>query len=122
MKLIKISQQYQTKDGRSITFEELPFNETTDKRGWVFHRINAYVDGEVAGHITLSYIPRDRWESIYQGNIWKFKDLSLGGAHMPNELIDSGDGKAIAKYIDENYSYINGENWVITFQVQALLI
>lgn len=40
MKIYKTAQEiYKAKDGRVISFQELPFNETNDKMGWVVHKI-----------------------------------------------------------------------------------
>ena len=68
--------EYTTKDGLPITFEDLPFNEE-NRRGWVFHKINATINGEQAGYIKLSYIPKEKWNSLYNDNIWKFRRLCL---------------------------------------------
>jgi len=104
MKIYKISQQYQTKDGRPITFKELPFNEANDKRGWVVHKIEAYVNGEYAGYINLSYIPKEKWNDIYKGNIWRFRDLALGHSDVPDELLNASD-EAIAKDHADKYGF-----------------
>jgi len=105
MKLYRIAQTtYSTKDGRPITFEALPFNENKDKRGWVVHKINAYINNEYAGYINLSYIPKGKWDSIYHGNIWKLRKLANGHYDIPDEIVESNDEKLITEDHYERYN------------------
>lgn len=56
----------QTKDGRAIDllfFERDP-TEQRDNFPWVIHRVEAHIDGELAGYLKISYIPKkNRWKS-----------------------------------------------------------
>ena len=101
MRIYKTS-SYVTKDNREITFEAIPFNENKDKRGWVFHKIHAFVDGVPAGYIKLSYIPKEKWDSIYK-SVWTFRRLMHGNYVVPEEL-DLADDKTIQKYLKGKYT------------------
>ena len=85
--------QYQTKDGEPITFQVTPFSESNDERGWVVHKIDAFLDNKEAGYIKLLYIPREKWDQIYQGNIWKFRKIALGN-YDPEQWLKSEKEKA----------------------------
>lgn len=97
--------QYKTKEDKEITFQELPFNENNDKRGWIVHRINAFINNEYAGYINLSYIPKEKWDSIYHGNIWKFRHIALGHYDIKDELIEKNDDQAIAEDHFQKYGH-----------------
>lgn len=105
-------QPYTTKDGRPITFKELPFNENVDERGWVVHKIEAYVGGELAGYIKLSYIPREKWDNIYHGNLWKFRKIAKGHRDVSDDLIEKNDDRAIAEDHKKDYPWSDGEYFV----------
>jgi len=104
--------QYQTKDGRPITFKEIPFKEDTDQRGWVVHDIEAFINGELAGYIKCSYIPKEKWDNIYKNNIWKFRRVALGNYDIPDELIEKNNDEEIAKDHAKRYEYGNAEYFV----------
>lgn len=88
--------EYQTKNGKPITFEVQAFSETIDRRGWIVHKITALVDGKKAGYIKVSYIPRERWNNIYKNNVWKFRYIAMGNFDVPDNLIEKNDDTAIA--------------------------
>jgi hypothetical protein len=93
--------QYLTKDGKPITFTPKPFDENSDKRGWVVHKIFAYVNGEEAGYITLSYIAKDKWNQIYHNNPWIFRHIAQGHYDIPENILE--DRNAIVKYYANAY-------------------
>ena len=105
----KAQSKYQTKDGRLITFQIEPLFESSDRRGWVVHKITAIVDNKEAGYIKLSYIPREKWDQTYQGNVWKFRRLALGHCDVSDELAERNNDEEIRKYFEENYNWRNSE-------------
>lgn len=104
--------QYQTKEGRPITFQVTPFSESNDRRGWVVHKIDAFVDNKEAGYIKLSYIPREKWDQIYQGNIWKFRKIALGNYDVSDELVEKNDDAEIKMDHGLRYGWSNSEYWL----------
>lgn len=61
-----IEQEFETKLGQPIDINVIEDEEGDDNRGWIVHRFNAYIDGEPAGYLKVSYIPRERFEKYYK--------------------------------------------------------
>lgn len=57
--------EYTTRSGEDIAFKYKEDVEGDDNRGWVVHQINAYVKGEHAGYLKISYITKDRFVKHY---------------------------------------------------------
>ncbi len=57
--------EYMTKQGQEITFKYDDDSEGDDNRGWQIYRIDAFVNGEHAGYLKISNIPRERFERYY---------------------------------------------------------
>lgn len=62
-----------TKSGDEITFK-VKENSEQINRGWVVHKITAFVNGEEAGFIKVSYIPSENMEKVFP-TLWDY----LGG-------------------------------------------
>lgn len=63
-----LEQEFFTKSGAEIEFkvyEKSPRKGDGLNRGWVVHLIEAYVNGEEAGYIKISYIPKENFEKEY---------------------------------------------------------
>lgn len=72
--------EYKTKSGKDITFEYHEDFEGDKNRGWQVDKIDAYVDGEYAGYIKLSYIPKERFKRYYP-SVLNFM-TQIGGGHI----------------------------------------
>ena len=100
MKIYRLAEQsYTTKDGRPITFVVHPFAEKSDDRGWVYHHIDAYVGGEKAGYIKLSYISKENWEKIFK-TPWDFAEHCLGKRWLPKPYDDE---QAMQEALNKQY-------------------
>ena len=77
MKLINLlyENEYKARGGKSILFE-FEKDIEPENRGWVVHKLNAYLKFEhpkfedsktKAGFINISYIPSEEWKSRYTG-------------------------------------------------------
>lgn len=53
------------KDGRRLDLEFVWDSEGDLNRGFIAHRINAHVNGEMAGYLVISYIPQARFDAHY---------------------------------------------------------
>lgn len=67
---------YHTKDGIPITFKTFDDDPTDHgvNSGWVVRRVSAYVEGQEAGYLKISYIPKDRMDRFYP-TIWHWLEL-----------------------------------------------
>lgn len=65
MRYAEIIERDETKSGEPISFEVVKDFEGDKNRGWRVDKINAFVDGQQAGYIKLSYIPRERFVRHY---------------------------------------------------------
>ena len=79
---------FSTKGGKEITFNFIFDSEGHKNNGslpWIVHKLEAYVDGNLAGFMTTSYIPEERWNNIIENTpfdpIIVFADL-FGGASL----------------------------------------
>jgi hypothetical protein len=56
---------FSTKEGKDITFNFIFDSEGHKNNGslWIVHKLEAYVDNELAGFMTTSYIPEERWNN-----------------------------------------------------------
>lgn len=88
-------EEYQTRSGEEIDFKYKEDAEGDNNRGWIIHQIEAYVKGDYAGYISISYIPKERFEDHYP-TILNFM-THIGGTHplpmgkdsvSPKELSD----------------------------------
>lgn len=105
MNWYKLAQEYKTKERKPITFQEFPFSETKDKRGWICHDIKAFVDGEEAGYIKMSYIPKEKWEEIYHGNIWIFRKFAMGHYDVSENFLNATDEEIAKDHFEKYYGY-----------------
>lgn len=74
----------QTKTGHKITFkvfEKSPDpNDQNMNLGWVVHKIIAYVNGEEAGYIKISYVPKENVSKFYP-TVFEYA-ANLGGRYQ----------------------------------------
>ena len=67
--------KYKTKDGKKIRFKaQANFEDRGLNRGWILHKIDAYVDDRLAGYIKISYIPKRNLEEQYP-TVWHYKGM-----------------------------------------------
>lgn len=79
---------YKTKDRRDIDFRIKPFDtHKPPRKPWVMHRIDAYVEGEYAGYLKISYVPRAEFERAFP-TVWHFLSGVQGHAMDPDDLDD----------------------------------
>lgn len=73
-----------TKDGREITFrrEENVEGKRTN-RGWRVDKVTAFVGGEEAGYLSISYIPKEAFKYFYP-SIINFVDQINGQPLLPH--------------------------------------
>lgn len=50
----------------SMNFERHWDIRGDNNRGWIDHRVKAFIDGIEVGHLTISYIPKDRFARHYE--------------------------------------------------------
>lgn len=67
MKVQQIIDEYTTKDNREITVKFSTDVESyrTINEQWVVHQLTAYIAGEPAGYLKISYIPLARWNKKF---------------------------------------------------------
>jgi len=71
--------EYQTRSGEEIDFKYKEDVEGDNNRGWMVDQIDAYVKGDYAGYITISYIPKERFIKYYP-TILNYMSM-IGGSH-----------------------------------------
>lgn len=80
-----LEQEFHTKDNQPIEFkvyEQSPRKGDDLGRGWIVHLIEAYVDGEKAGYIAISYIPKERFVKEYP-SVVQYIDKITGTSLYP---------------------------------------
>jgi hypothetical protein len=99
---------YKTKNGETIEFKKFPFKENTDERGFIVHHIYAYVGGEEAGYIKVSYVPLNLWTERMK-SLWHFVNIFTGCCQLSglsdNELYSDD---MIWKKLIEPYGFLRG--------------
>lgn len=85
-----------SKDGEKITFD---FKEDAERenRGFTVHHITAYLNGEEAGYLKISYIPQEKWDEF-------MPDIYHYLSNMAGFCIGLKKGE-----IRENHDYKKGE-------------
>ncbi|NJO59891.1 MAG: hypothetical protein HC836_16910 [Richelia sp. RM2_1_2] len=87
MRYYEVLLEYKTKSGSEITFKVIPDEEGDNNRGWQIDRINAYVDGALAGYLKLGYIPKERFFNHYP-SIFNWMTKVQGKSILPHEKRD----------------------------------
>ena len=81
---------YETKSGQPITFKV--YEKDPKDRGtmpaWVVHRVEAYVGGQEAGYLKISYIPKERWDKWFP-TVWDMKANKNGWHRDSDSLVDT---------------------------------
>jgi GNAT superfamily N-acetyltransferase len=106
--VLQTQQVFQTKQKQPITFKMQPDSEPPN-RGWVVDKLTAYVDGQEAGYLKMSYIPKENISKYYpngvidflseiegKSSLWKFNEkplikqvdalIGVDSWHRPNDL------------------------------------
>lgn len=79
---------YKTKDRRDIEFRIKPFDtDRAPREPWIMHRLDAYVDGEHAGYLKITYVPRDVFERVLP-TVWHYLSIVSGHVMDPDDLDD----------------------------------
>ena len=83
---------YQTKEGLPIKFkvyEQDPQDLKMTEKGWVVHRIEAYVGGMAVGYLKISYIPQAKFDELYK-TLWhylkNYKDYPIKDPTDPDSV------------------------------------
>lgn len=77
-----------TKYGQDITFQYTwEWKNPVLDKSWVYHRIDAYVDGADAGYLKFSYIPRNTFKTSIP-SILAWYDIHAGTRLYPREGTD----------------------------------
>lgn len=82
---------WHTKGGQPIalTFHE---QDSTDQRGlnkgWVVRRVDAFLDGEHAGYLKISYVPKERVVECFP-TLWHWFAGHQGWCFDPDDLTDT---------------------------------
>jgi len=113
--------EYKTKDGRPITFryyEQAPDDQMGLCKGYICHRVEALVDGVLAGYLKIAYVPHEGleaafptiWDWTYRTQGWCFNRDTLDGIwrgchHYAHRTPASLRGK-IASYLHVRKSMI----------------
>lgn len=84
MRYSEILLEYKTKDGREITFDIIEDEEGDNNRGWQVDKITAYVNGEQAGYLKITYIPKERFLTYYP-SIFNWAAQINGNSILPYE-------------------------------------
>lgn len=87
MRYLDVLLEYKTKDGRNITFDIIEDEEGDNNRGFKVDHIDAYVDGEHAGYLALTYIPKERFINHYP-SILNWLDKMQGKSLFPYKRED----------------------------------
>lgn len=64
--------EHDTKDGRHIEVKRVEDSEGDNNRGWQIDELQAFVDGQEAGYLKLSYIPEERFAAHYPAGVFDF--------------------------------------------------
>ena len=83
MRLQEFDYNYQTKNQKPIEFKITEDFEGDNNRGWRVDRIDAFVDGNHAGYIKLSWIPQERFDKWYS-TIFHFISYISGRSLIPH--------------------------------------
>lgn len=77
--------EYKTKSGDEIVVKSNEDIEGDENRGWIVDKFSAYVNGDYAGYLKISYIPEDRFKKHYP-TILSFMH-KVGGSYLlpPNK-------------------------------------
>lgn len=86
--------EYHTKDGLRIDFEEIIDSEKHIKRignrpeAFIVHDIRAHVLGEQVGYLKISYVPAQRFERAFP-TVWHFAAYHQGWGFDPNDKAET---------------------------------
>ena len=75
--------EYSTKGGDEITTKRHEDVEGDNNRGWRVDKIAAYVDGDYAGYIKISYIPKERFIKYYPTVLNYMSQIGGSGGVLP---------------------------------------
>jgi len=76
--------EYKTKTNQNITFKLEKDIEGNKNRGWIVHKITAFVNGEEAGYIKVMYIPKERFKEYYP-NVINYISQITGYHPLPSK-------------------------------------
>lgn len=79
---MKISEIYKTKDNRKVEFVIKEDSEGDENRGWIVHKIDAFVESVNVGYIKISYIPKERFKEHYP-TIFSYESKIQGRSTLP---------------------------------------
>ena len=74
--------EYKTKSGDEITIKVKENIDGDHNRGWIMDKFSAYVNGEYAGYLRVSYIPLERFKKHYP-TILSFMTKIVGSSILP---------------------------------------
>lgn len=80
-----------TKTGRPIELIRHEDAEGDCNRGWRVDMLQAWVDGQEAGYLKISYIPQSRFDSHYKAGALSYMDLIAGHGIFPRSFLRKGD-------------------------------
>ena len=87
--------EYRTKDNQLIQIKVAENAiESAEDRGWVKHKLIAYINKQAVGAISMGYIPREKFEEHYP-SIWHYLQ-KIEGRYLG---VDVDKQKEIIKYI-----------------------
>lgn len=110
--------KYRTKDGETITFKWVE-KEEEDPRGWVVHKLIAFVEGKMAGYLKISYIPGSRWKRLYP-TFWHWERRDRLNEEGERWLKDPFDRDLLARSIGMHFGYHYGNLVIETTKPQNL--
>ena len=95
---------YYTKNNRPIAIKRIEHMEPPqENRGWVVHGCVAFVDGEPAGYIKISYIPKEKFEKLYPDVLHYLANIN-GWCNL-RAALETKDIDSILHALDRTYKY-----------------
>ena len=106
--------EYKTKSGKDITFTVSEDDEGDDNRGWIAHRIDAFIDGKPAGYIRTTYVDSERFKEWYPSLLHfmahiQGKGLPGGTSNKAKTPLEEMDDATLNQIMRELYK--EGYSW-----------
>lgn len=82
--LLKILLEYETKSGKEIQVKKFENVEAERDTAWRVDEVKAFVDGEEAGYLKISYVPQEKFDKHFP-TIFNYLDIMKGKSLLPRE-------------------------------------
>ena len=115
---VMFEQEFFTKKNEPIEFkvhEVSPYEKDGLNRGWIVHLIEAFVDGQKAGYIKISYIPDDVFDREYPTVIQFLEKIHGKSLRLPKKI-----GFEINRSGKREYASDSFDSFPLWAQVYAL--